>query len=185
MANKPLPSPEVLRQLLSYDPETGKLFWKVREPKWFKSDGHCGARRAAAIWNARYANKEAFTTISHGYPSGAIFNRRYEAHRVIWALVYGSWSEKEIDHIDGSRGNNSLINLREATSSQNKMNCGLQSNNTSGFKGVNFHSRLNRWRAYIKVNRQSKHLGYFGTREEAAAAYRVASRELHGEFARS
>jgi len=30
MAAKALPSPEVLRQLLRYEPDTGKLFWRER-----------------------------------------------------------------------------------------------------------------------------------------------------------
>ena len=36
MAVKALPSPEVLRQLLRYEPETGKLFWKERSALFFK-----------------------------------------------------------------------------------------------------------------------------------------------------
>lgn len=45
MAKHPIPTPEILRQLLDYRPETGKLFWREREGN--------------ARWNTGYAGKEA------------------------------------------------------------------------------------------------------------------------------
>lgn len=39
MATKPLPTPTELRQLLRYEPETGKLLWRERGPQWF-SEGY-------------------------------------------------------------------------------------------------------------------------------------------------
>ena len=46
---------EIIRKLLDYDPETGKLTWRARDRKWFKSDRDCNA------WNAKLSGKEAFT----------------------------------------------------------------------------------------------------------------------------
>ena len=66
MANKPIPSPEALRQLLSYDPKTGKLFWKERGPEWFRDTEGRTAQHACKNWNARYAGEEAFTSVPIG-----------------------------------------------------------------------------------------------------------------------
>ncbi|MEX3315676.1 HNH endonuclease [Sulfitobacter sp. PS-8MA] len=184
MAKKPLPCPTVLRQLLRYEPETGKLFWKER-PSWmFKLGGVKGQSGSAATWNARYAGKEAFTALSHGYPYSSINDRSVLAHRVIWTIVTGTWPGSEVDHIDGDRANNSWQNLRLVTSSQNKMNRGVQRNSTSGHKGVGFHKASGRWRAYIKVLGKQRHLGHFDTMEGACEAYRAAAAKYHGEFAR-
>src|SRR5690625_5199426 len=54
MADKILPTPEQLRELLRYEPETGKLYWKARPAELFKD------KRSHGAWNARYAGKEAF-----------------------------------------------------------------------------------------------------------------------------
>ena len=46
----------------------------------------------------------------------------------------------------------------------------LNSNNTSGFRGVSYDKTRNKWRAYIKLQYKNKHLGRFDTFEEAAQA---------------
>lgn len=52
-------------------------------------------------------------------------------------------------------------------------------NSTSGFLGVHYKARNNKWAAQIQVNKKRKHLGLFDTPEEAHAAYLKAKRELH------
>lgn len=87
------------------------------------------------------------------------------------------------DHHNGNGLDNRRANLRPATHGQNCANRALQRNNTSGFKGVNWHSHSRKWKAQIRANGTKRHLGVFGTPEEAARAYDDAARELHGEFA--
>src|SRR5690625_1786543 len=68
-------TPEMLRELIDYDPNTGKLFWKPRPAEMFKT------KRAHGAWNARYAGKEALTsTDGYGYRRGCVFDRGYQAH---------------------------------------------------------------------------------------------------------
>jgi hypothetical protein len=88
-----------------------------------------------------------------------------------------------VDHINGIRTDNRRANLRICTQAQNQRNRGAQRNNSTGYKGVSFISRENRYHAAIKVNGKTKALGNFGTAEEAHAAYCAAALELHGEFA--
>ena len=182
MAKKPLPSPEVLRQLLRYEPETGKLFWLQRGPQWFTRDG-CAPEAVAAQWNARYAGQEAFTaSLSSGYRTGSIFDCMYRAHRVIWAMTSGKWPLHMIDHINGDRSDNRLTNLREATNAENMQNRGPTRKNATGFKGVIRRGR--KFSARIKVDGRTTYLGFHDTAEQAASAYARASADLHSEFGR-
>lgn len=185
MAKRQLPSPEVLRQLLRYEPETGKLFWKERSPEMFPV-GKRRAEHTCSIWNASFAGREAFTSIdNHGYAKGTIFQQSYAAHRVAFVLIHGRWPDHQVDHINGIRSDNRSENLREATSSQNKMNSKVRCDNSSGYKGVSFHKASNLWRANIRLNGKQRCIGYFKTAEEANAAYQKASEELHGEYRRA
>lgn len=90
----------------------------------------------------------------------------------------------EIDHRDLDPSNNRWANLRAANHSENGCNKAKPANNTSGFKGVYWDRWSGRWKAQIKVGGRRRHIGRYDTREEAAAAYRVKARDLHGEFAR-
>lgn len=89
-----------------------------------------------------------------------------------------------IDHRDGDGLNNCRSNLREATRAQNGQNRGPQRNNSSGYKGVSWYKRRQLWQAQITASGVRKHLGFFSDIEEAAAAYAVAAKSLHGEFFR-
>lgn len=96
----------------------------------------------------------------------------------------GENSQKQIDHINGNRADNRWLNLREADSCQNRQNMKRSSRNTSGFKGVSWHERGQKWMAQIACRGGREHLGLFDTIEAAYAAYCAAAKRLHGEFAR-
>lgn len=87
------------------------------------------------------------------------------------------------DHKNHDTLNNRRYNLRIATTSQNTCNSGKRRNNTSGFKGVMLHPATGKWRARIKKNYKTIDLGCFKTPEEAHEAYKLAAKDLHGEFA--
>lgn len=101
-------------------------------------------------------------------------------HRVIMDAQPG----EQVDHIDGNPLNNQRSNLRIVTNSQNRMNAGRQSNNTSGLRGVSWHKDSQKWYARIKVHGKRIHLGYFDSLEEAST-YHEAAREKHfGQYNR-
>lgn len=180
MAKKPIPSPEVVRQLMTYNPDTGKLFWKERPKELFKYPAQ------ADRWNNHYAGKEAFTpTNSTNYHTGAIWGKMLLAHRVAWAIHYGQWPDQFLDHINGVRTDNRICNLREATQAENRCNAVVGSNSASGVKGVRWDARESKWQARVTVSRKQKHLGYFDNIEDAAAAYAAGAAKYHGEFARA
>lgn len=165
-----------LREMLDYDPETGLLTWKVRPVHHFKSAGFCNH------WNKTHAGKITNCVDFSGRVIVNIKGRPHYAHRLIWAIVYGEYVQY-IDHIDLNPSNNKLSNLRACTKSQNQHNRGLSKNNSSGFKGVSWHSQRKKWTARITVNWKNIYLGLYDTQEEAHAAYCKAADELHADFA--
>lgn len=162
---KDLPPPELLRKLLRYKPETGKLYWRERPRSMFSSEN------SFKVWNARFAHKEAFTSsIRKGHKSGGIFGTLYLAHRVIWCMHYMRPPSHQIDHINGDPQDNRICNLRDVPQGVNGKNQKARTNNQSGVTGVCWHKRENKWRADIRVNGRQKHLGYFAEFSDAVIA---------------
>lgn len=176
--NDALPSADVLRELLRYEPETGLLFWLPRPVESFEN-----AMRAA-MWNGRYAGKPAFTADTRGRRSGAILGRNFLAHRAIWCLVTGQWPTHTIDHRDGDPSNNRWANLRAATRSQNVRNRASAKGSSSWFLGVTWAIRRGKWRGQIEANGKRYWLGDFTDELDAARAYDAAAIVHHGSFAR-
>jgi hypothetical protein len=170
MAKKHLPPADVLRQLLRYELETGKLFWKCRPREMFSSD------RIYKSWNSRLAGKEALTSIdNYGYRFGTVAGRSIRAHLVVWKLVHGDVPSGVVDHINRDKLDNRISNLRDIPKRENHLNCRKSKNNTSGVTGVFMCKR--RWQASIVVNYKTIYLGRFDTVEEAARVRRLAERE--------
>lgn len=177
MAASQLPSPVELRQLLSYESETGALHWKERPASMFHA-GKQTVEQNQAIWNARFSGKPALASPDkRGYLTGHLFGRPVKAHRVIWALVYGQWPASEIDHIDGNPSNNRAENLRLVSHAINSRNLRRKKNNSTGVCGV-FQRPSGRWGAHMQVNGRNITIGTFDTIEEAAAARSEAQRDF-------
>lgn len=88
-----------------------------------------------------------------------------------------------VDHVNRDTLDNRRSNLRLCTMADNARNKGIQSNNTSGYKGVKYEKRFNRWYGYACLQGKYKHLGSFGTPKAAALAYNQFARKYFGEFA--
>lgn len=182
MTRKILPDADTLRQIFEYNPETGQLFWRVRDAD------SCPDKRTRNTFNAQFGGKIAGSRVKkeRNYyfqvqisPYGTFF-----AHRIIWKMHYGTEPPEIMDHADGNGLNNKIDNLREASIFQNGWNAQRSSRNKSGFKGVSFNTEKNKWRAAIHVNGKTKLLGYFSTPEEAGEAYKKEAAAVHGVFVR-
>ena len=103
--------------------------------------------------------------------------KRIMAHRAAWIIIHGSIdSSMQIDHINRIRDDNRLSNLRLVSPSDNNKNIGTLKSNKSGKTGV--FKKGKRWRAAIKIDKKSIHLGMFDTFQEACDA-RVAAEVEH------
>lgn len=167
----------LLRLILRYDPSTGVLTWLPRTPDLFETSKWT-AEHSCKVWNSKYAGKEAFTYVSNGYKTGSLFAVLYLAHRVVWAMSTGAWPVEEVDHINGRRDDNRIVNLRAVSRQENMQNQKMRSTNTSGVMGVTWKSHCSRWAARIVISDKDIHLGYFHTLEEAAAARKAAERKF-------
>ena len=153
---------ERLKELLSYDPETG-VFVRVKALK-----GHAQLGRIAGSVN----------TIT-GYLFITIDLKKYGAQRLAWLYMTGKFPPVDIDHIDRNPLNNTFVNLRAVTKSENQHNREKSRNNTSGHKGVCYDKSRGKWLANIGFNGSVKNLGRFPTPEEASAAYLAAQKIYH------
>lgn len=113
-----------VRELLSYDAETGILTRKVRTSHRINLGDVAGTVRP------------------DGYLKVSLDNKSYLAHRVAWVIEYGVWPDFEIDHINGIRSDNRICNLRDVTPSTNQENQRVAYKNSAGKAlGVTFHKR--------------------------------------------
>ncbi len=154
-------TPERLRELLSYDPDTGVFTWKVNKGR--EKQGNVAGCKS-----------------SHGYITIRIDSKIGYAHRIAWMYVHGKLPEYQIDHINGVRDDNRLVNLRDTTQAVNAQNLlRARSDNQIGVLGVCLDNDSKKFRANITISGKAKSLGSFNSAEEAHQAYLSAKRKLH------
>ncbi len=153
-------SADRLRELLSYDRDTGVFEW-IRPT------------------NARIkAGAQPACTDTGGYVVIRIDGELHRAHRLAWLYVHGSFPSGPIDHRNGDRADNRIANIRAASGEVNAQNRRVARNdNKLGILGV-CKSR-GKFLATITAFGRRHHLGYFPTAELASASYLSAKRRLH------
>lgn len=156
-----------VQDIYHYDPLTGYFTYKVRTAQRIHVGDRAGTLSSDGYWSVRFNGKI------------------HRAGRLAFYYMTGRWPDPEIDHKDGNPLNDAWDNLREATSSQQKMNTKKRRDNSSGIKGVSWNKLSNKWRADIMLNGKSKFLGHFDDIHQAEKAYLAAQSDLFGEFARS
>jgi len=159
-------SVDALQKCLSYCPDTGILTWRVRRSSNVPAGSVAGTnhRERLSFW---------------------LDGQRYMVHRAVWAIFYGEWPDGEIDHINCNAKDNRIVNLRVVSKIQNQRNKRPSKVNTTGFKGVYFNKRDEKYYAEITTNGTRTFLGAFAVATQAHEAYKSAAKELHGEYARS
>jgi hypothetical protein len=88
-----------------------------------------------------------------------------------------------IDHINRNPEDNRKENLRFCDYSQNGQNHNMQESNTSGVIGISWHIRINKYSAFIMIDKKLKHLGYFENKEDAIKTRLQAEFQYYGDFA--
>lgn len=104
-------------------------------------------------------------------------------HSSFHRLLLNCPKNLQIHHIDHNKLNNCRSNLQIVTHRQNSTHRFKRIDNKSGFIGVSWHKRQEKWIAYIKLNNKFKHIGYFTDLVEAAKARDDLAKKYYGEFA--
>lgn len=156
---------ERLREVMKYEPATG-LFIRI------------AVRRGMA---KRTLGEVAGHVNNQGYVLMEIDGRRYQAHRLAWLYEHGSWPRHEIDHINGVRDDNRIVNLRDVPRSFNQQNLrsSMPKRSRPAPLGVSWHRQAGRWRAMIWNGSKNIYLGLFDDANEAHQAYLEEKRRLH------
>lgn len=170
----PLPfTKKELDKLLSYDPVTGALSWKVDRGR-LKLAG----REAGFISASTGAYKSKRVQIA---------GHTYRLSRLAWLLMTGDDpGEKHIDHVNGDPLDNCWSNLRIVNNIENSRNRAMPCTNKSGRSGVSWRESASKWRAQIDIAGKRKHLGHFDRKQDAINARKKAEKEYgfserHGE----
>lgn len=162
----------LIRERVTYDPNTGKVYYKART---FDNPSPRNKQ-----WNTRFADKEA------GYEHDGYVRVRLVdvgelyAHQIAFVCMEG-YIPIEVDHEDKNRSNNKWNNLRDADRTLNSCNVFQRKQNKTGLKGVSWSKRNNRWRMDLQYQKK-KYYSHHLTQEEAYKAYCELSAKLHGEF---
>lgn len=155
---------EYLHEILHYEPVTGLFTWKISPNRRIHVGDIAG-------------NPDLY-----GYIRIGINGKHYKTHRLAWLYVYGKLPSEAIDHINGVRDDNRIVNLREATHAENMRNFPARKKSFSGVKGVYWHKATNKWTATCTTDGKRCHLGYFTNITEAEMAVRNIREKHHGEF---
>jgi hypothetical protein len=140
---------ERLKNLLSYDQDTGVFTWLVNRSKLAKAGYEAGTKKHHT-----------------GYKYITIDGKQYNASRLAFLYMTGSFPINEMDHKNRVRDDNRWDNLRESDRLANIINQGMLKNNTSGIKGVSFDKYCNKYRAFINIGKR-KFLGRFSDKISA------------------
>jgi hypothetical protein len=123
----------------------------------------------------KFVKDESFRKLSTGHV-------RNSKNKYLHRLIMDAPDDMCVDHINGNPLDNRKENLRICTHQQNMMNQGKQKNNSTGFKGICFNKRDNKYQAQIMIDGKIKHLGLFDDKLDAYKAYCEACVKYHGEY---
>lgn len=114
-----------------------------------------------------------------GYARTWKSGKKIAAHRFVMDFPEG----KSVDHKNHNVLDNRRGNLRICSVAENKANGLMHKDNNSGYKGVTWNKKLNKWYTQIFKGGKNYFIGTSMNPISCALAYRVAAKELNGEFA--
>jgi|TARA_R110002074_G_scaffold385163_1_gene566161 hypothetical protein len=163
-------TPKVLEYVHSrfqYDSDLGRLISKIDS-----GNGIYRHKKGEII-------KGEITTA--GYRRIAFGKYKMREHRLIYLMCHG-FLPAMLDHVDGDKLNNKIENLRACSNSQNQFNSKVPRNNTTGFKGILFNKKENRYFGRVRVSGKQYNTKRTKSLTEAVLLLRNLRENLHGEY---
>lgn len=156
------PTIDRIKELLSYNPKTGVVVWRVNRQPNIKAGSEAGNLRPDGKRRIKVDGVLIYT------------------HQIAWAIHYGRWPDEglTIDHKDRIGDNNRIRNLREATYTEQSQNRVFKRNSV----GRGLRVQCGRFVAQIQHNGRKIHIGTFDNAKEAKAARDAKEKELFGSF---
>lgn len=141
-----------LNRAMRYDRENGKFYWAEKR-KGIRVGDEVGAIDV------------------NGYRKTTLEGNWYYVHQLVWFIEHdGIWPQGMLDHINGNRSDNRIVNLRDVSNSRNSHNSDKVGNkNSTGYRGVARY--MDKYIAQIMIDGERKAIGMFATAEEARDAY--------------
>lgn len=145
---------EHLKSVLNYNSDTGLFTWLRSVSSNVKSGDIAGCLNNC------------------GYSQIYVKNKPYLAHRLAWFYFYGKWPNDQIDHINGKRTDNRIVNLRDVTNRCNSENRKNKNKSKGDLPiGVYYRKDTKKYSSQITINGVRKTVGSFNTPELAHEAY--------------
>ena len=151
-----------IKDVVNYCPESGIFTWKKK----------INSRCSGVGGRVGTLNKSGYLTVK-------IYKETYYLHRLAWLIYYGEIPVHGIDHRNGIKSDNRILNLRDIPQWANMQNtrkprssCGLLG--ASKYRG--------KFKAEIRVSGTKKLLGVFNTPEEAHIVYMAKKIQVHKFF---
>lgn len=157
-------TPNQVKETWDFNPETGEVRWKIHPSKKIRAGSIAGSDDGRGYWKVRFRK------------------RNYYLHILMWVAVYGRWPTNDIDHVNGTKSDIRIINLREATRAQNVASKPVRRDSLTGRKGVTLDKRDGYYYPYVDFGGKRRSLGRFTNLDDAHAARLTEEKKLYGEF---
>lgn len=178
---KVMPPKEFLHECFDLDEATGLLIWRLRPEAHFE-----GRAMGAALFGRHKKfdiGRPALNCIKkNGYRSGTLDGIYYYAHRVIWKMAHGE-DPGIIDHINGDRTDNRLVNIRSGDTTMNQRNMPASKTSLDGVRGVYRHSQSGGWLGQINDD-HGKVLSFYSKKREDVVSWRKSKENELGYLTR-
>lgn len=131
-------------------------------------------------WQARWS-----PTASTFYVQTRIKGVMTQLHRLIMGVSTMDHKQVVVDHENFNGLDNRRVNLRSVSRSGNQWHCRPRSTNTSGYVGVTWEKRRNKWQAGVGYTHEGvKHyrfVGYFDSPQVASRARNKVAERMFRE----
>jgi len=145
------PTREEIQSKVFY--QEGNLYWRTVKG------------RAVADRKIGSKSRNGYLVVNWPLPAG---RRKLLVHRLVW-LMFNDTLPPLIDHINRNKEDNRIENLRPLSFAENARNCGDKHYKHDLPRGVTMQN--GRYKAQIRIDGKTTHIGIFDTIEEAATAY--------------